>query len=69
MHTLDDFYHPGAHGSHLCLVTEVLGEDVQGLATKFQNHVLPIAAVNSYGSVVFFSSAVDMCFDLMVGRS
>ncbi|THH04043.1 hypothetical protein EW145_g5814 [Phellinidium pouzarii] len=36
---LDHFYHSGPYGSHLCLVTEVMGEGVQSLITftKFHN--------------------------------
>lgn len=45
MHLLDSFNHSGPYGSRLCLITEVLGENVQQLAIKFQNNVLPITAV------------------------
>ena len=45
MQLLDNFYHFGPHGSHLCLVSEVLGESVQRLSTKYERYLLPIPIV------------------------
>jgi serine/threonine-protein kinase SRPK3 len=42
---LDHFYHLGPHGSHLCLVSEVLGESVQGLSTKYVGKRAPRSIV------------------------
>ncbi|KIM91449.1 hypothetical protein PILCRDRAFT_39243, partial [Piloderma croceum F 1598] len=42
---LDNFYHSGPHGSHLCIVSEVLGESVQWLSTKYERNILPIPII------------------------
>ncbi|OBZ75411.1 Serine/threonine-protein kinase SRPK [Grifola frondosa] len=42
---LDNFHHAGPHGSHLCIVSEVLGESVQWLCTKYEQNILPVPII------------------------
>lgn len=45
MHLLDHFYFYGPHGTHLCLVSEVLGESIRRLSLKYNRNFLPIPFV------------------------
>lgn len=38
---LDDFRHVGPHGSHVCMVFEVLGENLLGLIKRYQHRGVP----------------------------
>lgn len=38
---LDDFRHNGANGSHVCMVFEVLGENLLGLIKRYQHRGVP----------------------------
>lgn len=40
---LDDFRHLGPHGSHVCMVFEVLGENLLGLIKRYQHRGVPTA--------------------------
>lgn len=41
IYLLDDFRHAGPHGDHVCLVFEVMGEDLVGLARRSQDEKIP----------------------------
>ena len=51
---LDSFYHSGPHGSHLCIVSEVLGESVQWLSTKYERNILPIPIIKQIAPQVLW---------------
>lgn len=38
---LDEFRHAGPHGDHVCLVFEIMGEDLVGLSRRYCNGKLP----------------------------
>ncbi|KAI9744041.1 MAG: serine/threonine protein kinase, CMGC group [Candelina submexicana] len=42
---LDEFRHAGPHGDHVCLVFEVMGEDLVGLARRYCDGKLPVHLV------------------------
>lgn len=42
---LDDFQHTGPHGVHVCLVFEVMGEDLAALVRRYRDKKLPIHLV------------------------
>lgn len=42
---LDDFRHAGPHGVHVCLVFEVMGEDLVALARRYRDGKLPAQLV------------------------
>ncbi len=42
---LDEFRHPGPHGVHVCLVFEVMGEDLVALARRYCDEKLPVHLV------------------------
>ena len=42
---LDDFRHPGPNGSHVCLVFEVMGENLVRLARRYRDQKLPVELV------------------------
>lgn len=42
---LDSFEHKGPHGTHVCMVFEVLGENLLGLIKKWNHRGIPMALV------------------------
>jgi serine/threonine-protein kinase SRPK3 len=54
MQLLDNFYHSGPHGSHLCIASEVLGESVQWLSTKYERNILPIPIIKQIARQVLW---------------
>ncbi|KAJ6471929.1 kinase-like protein [Mycena sanguinolenta] len=45
LHLLDQFYIHGPNGKHLCLVTELLGENLHQYASRFPHRRVPIATI------------------------
>ena len=44
---LDDFEHAGPHGRHVCMVFEVLGENLLALVKKFNYQGIPLPVVRN----------------------
>ncbi|KAF7371208.1 Kinase-like protein [Mycena sanguinolenta] len=47
LHLLDQFHIYGPNGKHLCLVTELLGEDLGQYAYRFPGRRIPVAIIKS----------------------
>ncbi|KAL9609607.1 MAG: hypothetical protein Q9167_005631 [Letrouitia subvulpina] len=50
---LDEFRHTGPHGVHVCLVFEVMGEDLVTLARRYSDKKLPIHIVKQVARQLF----------------
>lgn len=42
---LDEFRHTGPHGVHVCLIFEVMGEDLGALVRRYSSEKLPVHLV------------------------
>ena len=49
---LDHFRHNGPHGSHVCMVFEVLGENLLGLIKRYQHRGVPVHIVKQIAKQV-----------------
>mgnify|MGYP002758904918 FL=1 len=49
---LDHFWHKGPHGSHVCMVFEVLGENLLGLIKRYQHRGVPTHIVKQIAKQV-----------------
>jgi len=49
---LDHFRHRGPNGNHVCMVTEVLGENLLGLIKRYQNKGVPMPLVKQIAKQV-----------------
>ncbi|TIA89001.1 hypothetical protein E3P99_02291 [Wallemia hederae] len=52
---LDHFRHKGPNGSHVCMVFEVLGENLLGLIKRYQHRGVPISIVKQVAKQVLLS--------------
>ncbi|TIC52716.1 kinase-like protein [Wallemia mellicola] len=52
---LDHFRHKGPNGSHVCMVFEVLGENLLGLIKRYQHRGVPIPIVKQVAKQVLLS--------------
>ncbi|KAI9749813.1 MAG: asparagine synthetase [Chaenotheca gracillima] len=50
---LDNFRHTGTNGEHVCLVFEVMGEDLLGLSRRYRGEKIPVHLVKQIAKQLF----------------
>lgn len=64
---VDEFRHAGPHGVHVCLVFEVMGEDLVALARRYSDQKLPIHLVKQISRQLLLG--LDYLTQFMQGRA